>query len=144
MADFALNRIRILKTGLAQVERYLDMETPEDIDYFEELATPGTELILKRVKDYPEDPFRIEVFSPDNRFLGRVTVGKNETAARLMDAGLRLVAIVNESLPIHDSDSSQGMSDVIDTKDPGWNERSRTANCYEDCNLPYCIYLIDD
>lgn len=143
MADLILNRIRILKTGLAQVERYVNMAIPENIEYFEKLATPGTELILKRVKGYPGDPFRIEVFSPDNRFIGRVTVGKNETAARLMDAGLKLVAIVNESLPIHDSDSSQGMADVIDPQDPGWNERSRTVNYYADCNLPYCIYLVD-
>lgn len=144
MADMVINRIRILKTGLAQVERYFDMDSPEDIAYFEQLATPGTELVLKRVKNYPGDPFRIEVFSQDNRFLGRVTVAKNETAARLMDAGLQLVAVVNESLPIHDSDSSHGLSDVIDPKDPGWNQRSRAANLYTDCNLPYCIYLVDN
>lgn len=143
MPDLVLNRIRILKTGLAQVERYLDISKPENIEYFEELATPETELMLKRVKEYPGDPFRIEVFSQDNRFLGRVTVGKNETAARLMNAGLQLVAIVNESLPIHDSNSSQGLSETIDPKDPGWNERFRTVTRYTDCNLPYCIYLVD-
>ena len=86
----------------------------------------------------------LELFAPDDRFLGRVTVGKNETAARLMDAGLHIIAIVNESLPIHDSDSSQGMSDVADPNDPGWNERSRMMARYDNCNLPYCIYLVDD
>lgn len=100
MGDFSLNRIRILKTGLAQVNRYIDMSKPENVKYFEELASPGTQLKLKRVKDFPGDPFRIEVFAPDDRFFGRVTVGKNETAARLMDAGLHIIAIVNESLPI--------------------------------------------
>lgn len=143
MADLILNRIRILKTGLTQIERYLDMSSPENIAYFEELSTPGTELRLKRVRNRPDDSFRIEVFSPDNRFLGRVTLGKNETAARLMDAGLRLTAIVNESMPIHGSDSPLAEADVIAPGDSGWSEPSRIQNNYETCNLPYCIYLID-
>ena len=49
MGDFSLNRIRILKTGLAQVNRYIDMSKPENVKYFEELASPGTQLKLKRV-----------------------------------------------------------------------------------------------
>lgn len=52
------------------VDRYIDMSIPENIEYFEDLATPGTELTLKRVKNHPGDPLRIEVFSPDDRFLG--------------------------------------------------------------------------
>lgn len=143
MADLMLNRIRILKTGLACVERVLDMTVPENREYFEKIAAPGTELLLKRVKDYPGDPFRIEVYSPDSRYLGRVTEGKNETAARLMDAGAQLVAVVNESLPVHDSDSSLGLSEAVNNKDPGWNETSREMVEYKDVNLPYGIYLVD-
>ncbi len=143
MADFSLNRIRILKTGLAGVERYIDMTVPENVLFFEKLAQPGTQLKLKRVKDRPEDPFRIEVFSEDDRFLGRVTVGKNETAARLMDAGLSVVAIVNESMPVHDSDLPQKLLDPVETDSKGWDERSRTEARYEDCNLPYSLYLED-
>ena len=142
MPDFSLNRIRILKTGLAGVDRYLDMSVPENVLYFERLAEPGTHLKLRRIKDYADDPFRIEVYAPDDRFLGRVTVGKNETAARLMDAGCSLLAIVNESLPVHDSDLPQ-TSDAEDPKDPGWNEASRIDARYAECNLPYSIYLID-
>ena len=143
MSDFSLNRIRILKTGLARVERYIDMTVPENILFFEKLAQPGTQLKLKRVKDRPEDPFRIEVFSEDDRFLGRVTVGKNETAARLMDAGFSVVAIVNESMPVHDSDLPKKMLDSVGTESIGWDEKSRTAVRYEDCNLPYSLYLED-
>lgn len=98
MPDFALNRIRILKTGLAGVDRYLDMSIPENVLYFEKLANPGTHLKLRRVKDYAGDPFRIEGYAPDDRFLGRVTVGKNETAARLMDAGKTITVFVDEIL----------------------------------------------
>lgn len=90
MADLVLDRIRILKTGLFGVERYLDMSDPANVAYFERLAEPGTHLTLRRVKNHPEDPFRIEVFGPEGWFLGRVTAAKNETAARLMDAGLPL------------------------------------------------------
>ena len=35
MPDLALNRIRILKTGLAWVDRYLDMSIPENVLYFD-------------------------------------------------------------------------------------------------------------
>ena len=102
-----------------------------NVAYFEHLAEPGTHLTLRRVKNHPEDPFRIEVFGPEGRFLGRVTAAKNETAARLMDAGLPLAAIVNESLPVHDSDLYQG-----------WNQITRLSGRYTNCNLPYSIYLL--
>ena len=65
VAELVLDRIRILKTGLFGVERYLDMSEQENVAYFERLAEPGTHLTLRRVKDYPEDPFRIDVFGPE-------------------------------------------------------------------------------
>ena len=141
MEALLLNRIKILKTGLAYVERYLDMNDPENRRYFEELAQPGTELTLRRVKDHAGDPFRIEVFAPDGRFLGRVTEGKNETAARLMDAGLKVVAIVNRSTPVHDSDVP---SESRDEPKSGWNAATRMQNGYTDCSLPYALYLAED
>lgn len=135
MADLVLDRIRILKTGLFGVERYLDMSDPSNVAYFERLAELGTHLTLRRVKNHPEDPFRIEVFGPEGRFLGRVTAAKNETAARLMDAGLPLAAIVNESLPVHDSDLSQALRTGwtrrtrAGTRSPGSAAATRTAIC---------------
>ena len=65
VAELVLDRICILKTGLFGVERYLDMSEQENVAYFERLAEPGTHLTLRRVKDYPEDPFRIDVFGPE-------------------------------------------------------------------------------
>ena len=140
MSTISLNRIRILKTGLANVQYHIDMTQPENRSYFERLAEPGTQLKLKRVRDDENDPFRIDVYSPDDRYLGRVTLGKNETAARLMDAGLKVIAIVNDSLPVHDSDVSFSQSAESDSDDAGWDEESRIATQYEDSNLPYCIY----
>lgn len=139
MGVFALNRIRILKTGLADVQRYIDMTIPENRAYFETLSEPGTQLKLKRVHDCAEDPFRIEVYAPDDRFLGRVTLGKNETAARLMDAGLRVIAIVNRSMPVHDSD----VSCEEGADESGWGEESRRLSGYEEVNLPRSLYYVD-
>lgn len=144
MSELSLKRIRILKTGLAKVQNHIDMSLPENRDFFERLAEPGTQLKLKRIRDNEDDPFRVEVYSPNDRFLGRVTLGKNETTARMMDAGLKVVAIVNKSLPIHDSDEAMGQSETVNPDDPGWNEVSRDAIHYDDCNLPYCIYYDEE
>ena len=143
MGDFFLNRIRILKTGLADVQRYIDMSGSGNRAFFEKLAEPGTQLKLKRVYDDKRDPFRIEVYSPDDRYLGRVTVGKGETAARLMDAGLKVIAVVNRSQPLHDSDLNEDFT-AEDPRAFGWSEASREETDYDSCNLPYCLYLVDD
>ena len=142
MNELSLKRIRILKTGIANVQNHIDMSLPENRAFFERLAEPGTQLKLKRVRDNEYDPFCIEVYSPDDRYLGRVTTGKNETTARMMDAGLKVVAIVNKSLPVHDSDADVEQSAY--SGDPGWNETSREAIRYADCNLPYCIYYDEE
>lgn len=138
------NRIRILKTGIANVQDHLDMSSEENRLYFERLAEPGTVLQLRRVYDDETDPFRIEVYSPDGHYLGRVTLEKNETAARLMDAGLSVIAIVNSSMPVHDSDMPSALPLDAEIKSGGWSETARSATNYDHCNLPFCLYLVDD
>lgn len=90
--DALLHRTRILKTGFYDVGRYLSIETPEEIQYFERLAKPGTELILERdYGDVEAKPWLIRVLFPfDHRLLGYVTYYKSETAARLMDEGMKV------------------------------------------------------
>ena len=102
--DLLTNRIRILKTGLYKVNRFISINTPEEIDDFEKLARPGTQLMLRRVRDSQFDPFQIQILAPDGRRLGNVTPDKAETAARLMDAGIEVIAVVSDSLPIHNDD----------------------------------------
>lgn len=136
-----LHRIRILKTGLFSVDRYLDMSDPANRARFEELATPGTELKLVRNHTDETNPYRIDVYSPDDQYLGRVTVDKSQTAARLMDAGAEVIAVVNESNPIHDSDFNYGTKDV--PENVGWSEASREKTDHQLCNLPFGIYLVD-
>lgn len=135
-----MNRIRILKTGLFDVGRYISIETPEEIQYFERLATPGTELTLVRDRSRRDEPFRINVLSPDGKMLGRVTPSKSETAARLMDAGIEVIAIVNDSLPIHNDDYQH--ADLEDHGDFGWSGSERFGNDHSLCNLPFGIYTV--
>ena len=134
------DRIRILKTGLFNVGRYISIETPDEIRYFEELATPGTELRLVRDHSVPEEPFRINVLAPDGKYLGRVTVSKCETAARLMDAGIEVIAIVNDSLPVHNDDYQH--YDLNDHSKIGWSDSQRFGNDHTLCNLPFGIYAV--
>lgn len=61
-----LRRIRILKTGLFAVDRYLNMSIPENRAIFEEIATPGTELKLVRNHRDETNPYRIDVYAPDH------------------------------------------------------------------------------
>ena len=133
--------IKLLKTGLFGVDRFLDMSRPENLLFFEKLAEPGTELVLKR-EPASGKPFNINVYSRDGHRLGSVTYSKCQTVAHLMDAGIPVVAIVGESLPFHDSDYNFGITETPD--DPGWSPRSRSQTGYELCNLPYGIYLIDE
>ena len=143
VSGVSLKRIRILKTGLWGIDRFFDMRNQENVAYVEKLATPGTELILKRNYERPNEPFRIDVLSPDGIYIGRVTTSKSQTVARLMDAGFEVVAIVNDSLP-HNSDYDYGKTNQDDVYDIGWTEDSRFENNHSLCNLPYCIYLVEN
>ncbi len=140
--DIRLHKqIKILKTGLYNVGRYLDMTQPENLLYFEKLAVPGTELVLKR-EPVPGKPFNINVYSQEGYLLGRMTDNKCQTTARLMDAGIPIIAIVGESLPFHDSDYNFGITETAD--DPGWSTVSRSQTGHFLCNLPYGVYMDDE
>lgn len=132
----SLKRIKILKTGLWGVHRYIDFAKPKEVKYFEKIASPGTELILKRAAT-DDEPWRIEVFGPDERFLGRVTVQKSETAARLMDAGMKIIAIVNDSM----IEGTDMISTQVEPGDEGWSLKGRMQTKYDEVNLPFSIYL---
>ena len=143
-SGISLKRIRILKTGLYRVNRYLDMSVEANRIYFERLATPGTELKLKRVKTDESNPWRIDVYGPDDMMLGTVTRMKCQTAARLIDAGFEVIGIVNDSLP-HNSDYDYGKPNVTGVAgDVGWTEECREQIDYTLCNLPYGIYLVEE
>lgn len=53
----------------------------------------GTEVLLERVPEYPDDRWAIRVSTQDGRALGFLPFAKNQSVARLMDAGKRIVCV---------------------------------------------------
>ena len=60
------------------------------------LGTPGRQLTLQRMPDYPGDKWAIRVFGPQETALGYIPFGRNQSTARLIDGGRRIVAEVAE------------------------------------------------
>ncbi len=53
----------------------------------------GTEVRLERVPEYPDDRWAIRVLTKDGVLLGFLPYGKNQSVARLMDAGKRITGV---------------------------------------------------
>lgn len=83
--------IKLLETRLAGIYyRYEDSE----LDEFKEQYPIDAELKLVREVDNEHDEFAVQVFGKNDELLGYISKYKNETIARLMDAGKKLVIIV--------------------------------------------------
>ena len=59
-------------------------------------VTPGTELLLFREPENEYDEWAIAVYLTEEDKLGFVSRFKNETIARLMDAGKKFIGVVDE------------------------------------------------
>ena len=120
-------RILVLKTGIAGMQYYI--ENDEERKAIDEI-TPGTELILYREPDNVHDELAIAVYLTENDKLGFITRFKNETIARLMDAGKKFVAVVD------DQENDQEAAEIV-------NKRSgRTGT--ENMAVPFSVYMVDD
>ena len=93
---------------------------------------PGTELILYREPDNVHDELAIAVYLTENDKLGFITRFKNETIARLMDAGKKFIAVVDD--PENDPEAAE-----IAEK-----ERRRNRAGTENMAIPFSVYMIDD
>lgn len=122
-------RILVLKTGIAGMQYYI--ENDEERKAIDEI-TPGTELILYREPDNVHDELAIAVYLTENDKLGFITRFKNETIARLMDAGKKFVAVVDD--PENDPEAAE-----IAEK-----ERRRNRAGTENMAIPFSVYMIDD
>lgn len=119
------NRILVLKTGLVS---FFGHRNPvrEIIDGL----TPGTELLLYREPDNFADAWAVRVYFTEEHWLGYVPRFKNETIARLMDAGKKLIAVVDSV-------------EEYEQMDP--HERERTLKpLTEDMQHPFSVYLIEE
>ena len=85
----------VLTTGVAGVEYCIDKDCEEGKRFLDSL-TPGTELLLVRDSENTFDKWAIAVYTISKQQLGFIPRYKNETIARLMDYGKRLVAYVDE------------------------------------------------
>ena len=122
-------RILVLQTGIAGLQFHIESE---DERQALNAITPGTELMLFREPKNEHDAWAIAVHLTEDDKLGFITRFKNETIARLMDAGKKFVGVVDELEK--DKKGKKGVK-----KD---DKRHRLAPT-ENMNLPLSIYMIE-
>lgn len=123
-------RILVLKTGIAGMQYYV--EGPEDQLRLDNLK-PGDELRLYRDPDNEHDEWAVAVYATEEDKLGYISRFKNETIARLMDAGKKFVAVV-------DSPEEKALSAENDRE--GSKRRRRAAT--ENMSLPFSVFLVEE
>jgi hypothetical protein len=114
----------LLKTGLAGAKFHIKSEAERAALH---RIQPGTELILRREPDNKYDKWAIAVYLTEEDQIGFLSRFKNETIARLMDAGKKCIAVADDPAE-QDGDDS---------------ERSHQAPT-ENRNLPFSVYLLED
>ncbi len=87
-------QILVLKTGLAGMQFHIESEEEKQTL---DAITPGTELLLFREPENEYDEWAVAVYLTENDKLGYISRYKNETIARLMDAGKRFTAVVDDA-----------------------------------------------
>lgn len=121
-------QILVLETGLAGLQHHIENE--EEQRRIDEL-TPGTALLLFREPENEHDEWAIAVYITDDDKLGYISRFKNETIARLMDAGKKFIAIVDDPAEIAQKELE---------RIPG--KRSRRAYT-ENMAIPFSVYLVE-
>lgn len=86
-------QIKVLETAIAGMNFHVENEQEEE--NLKKLE-PGTELKLYREPENEFDEWAVGVYYGEEDLLGYITRYKNETIARLMDAGKKFIAIVDE------------------------------------------------
>ena len=123
-------RILVLKTGIAGLQFHIENEAEQEAL---NAITPGTELMLFREPENEYDEWAVAVYLTKDDKLGFVSRFKNETIARLMDAGKKFIGVVDD--PEVDPDAKK----IVEEE----HRRSHRAPT-ENMALPFSIYLIDE
>ena len=121
------HQILVLKTGIAGLQHHIENE--EEQQRINDL-TPGTELKLFREPENEYDEWAIAVYITDEDKLGYLSRFKNETIARLMDAGKKFVAIVDDPEEL-----------ARQNKDAQAQQKKRAYT--ENMAVPFSIYLVE-
>lgn len=90
----------VLWTGIAGIHFHVDVDSSEGKRLMKSLK-PGVELKLVREAENKYDRWAIAVYTKKNEMLGYVTRYKNETIARLMDAGHVFHAFVENECQVN-------------------------------------------
>ena len=122
-------RILVLKTGIAGLQFHIKNE--DERQALKELK-PGAQLLLFREPDNEYDEWAIAVHLTEDDKLGFITRFKNETIARLMDAGKKFVCVVDD--PETDEEAKK-----IAEKELRRNRKAATENMA----LPFSVYLVE-
>lgn len=117
-------QLLVLKTGIAGAQFHIESE--EEQTALDSL-TPGTELLLYREPENEYDEWAIAVYLTEEDKIGFISRFKNETIARLMDAGKKFVAITDDP------------SEVEDIDEHGRRKDAPTENM----GIPVSIYLVE-
>lgn len=120
------SRILVLKTGLAGVQFNIKNDAEKAAL---EAITPGTELLLYREPDNKYDEWAIAVYLTEEDKIGFMSRFKNETIARLMDAGKKFVAVVD---------------DPAEQVEQAENDRRTRRAPTENMGIPFSVYLIEE
>lgn len=124
------HRILVLKTGIAGLQFHIENE--EEMKALHMIA-PGTELMLFREPDNEYDEWAVAVHLTEDDKLGFISRFKNETIARLMDAGKKFIGVVDEleDDPVDEESFENEM---------GRNRHAPTENMA----VPFSVYLIEE
>lgn len=120
-------RTLVLKTDIAGLQ--FNIENDEEKKALHAIA-PGTELMLFREPDNEYDEWAVAVYLTENDKLGFISRFKNETVARLMDAGKKFIGVVDE------------LDDYTDDDEKELRRRSRAPT--ENMALPFSVYMIEE
>lgn len=123
-------RILVLKTGIAGLGFYI--ETEEERAALNAI-TPGTELLLFREPENEYDEWAVAVYRTEDDKIGFISRFKNETIARLMDAGKKFVGVVD------DPEVDEAAKKIVERE----QRRSRLAPT-ENMALPFSVYLVEE
>lgn len=104
-----LNRVILLRCGIKRLENYTA-----------EIAVPGTRLKAVREADNQYDKWAIKIYTQSGTPLGYIPAIKNQSTARLMDAGKRISVYVD---------------------DPSYTDVNIDHYTYGDPRLPLVIYM---
>lgn len=122
-------RILVLKTGIAGL--YQNTHGEEEQARVDAL-TPGTELLMYREPDNKYDEWAIAIYVTEDDKLGYMSRFKNEAIARLMDAGKKFIAVVD--------DPQEEALEAPETEE----DRSRRRRApTENMSLPFSVYLVE-